>query len=197
MVSEPLGTRTAASLRLASGATTVKVRVGDLGNRLFRAETPEGSGVVPHGSAASLRLVPSNEPGSGAEVDVQLSNRVAWNLTLAGGANDESVDLRGAKLSGLRVTAGVSQLELWLPTPARATTVELSGGASGIRLHVPGGVPTQVSAAAGAGSVDLDGIASSGVPAGQVWTPSDWMEKPKHYDVKVLSGIGWLTLDRV
>jgi hypothetical protein len=201
VVSEPLGGRTSASFSLDSGATTVSVHTADLGNKLYRAATPDSSGMVPRGTisadSAELRLVPSNEPGSGAAVDLKLSNKVAWNLRLAGGATTETVDLRGIKLSGLRVTGGVGQLEIWLPPPTGQQTVEISGGASGVRLHLPAGTPTQVEARAGAGSLTIDGVVDSGIGAGQVWTPDGWTDEQKRYDVDLLAGVGWLTLDRI
>lgn len=200
-VSEPLGGRTSASFSLDSGANTVSVRTADLGNKLYRAATPNSSGMVPRGAlsgdSANLRLVPSNEPGSGAAVDLKLTNKVAWNVRLAGGATTETVDLRGIKLSGLRVTGGVGQLEIWLPRPTGQQTVEISGGASGVRLHLPAGTPTQVGARAGAGTMTIDGVVDSGVGAGQVFTPEDWNENQNRYDVTLLAGVGWLTLDRI
>lgn len=199
-VSESLGNRTAASLSLNSGANTIDVHTADLADKLYRVTTPDTSGVVPRGTmtgdVAQLRLVPSSEPGSGAAIDLRLTTKVAWKLRIAGGATTETLDLRGAKLSGLQVAAGVGQLEIWLPAPTGPTSVELSGGASGVRLHVPEGVLTQVTAAAGAGSVTVDGVVDSGVDTGAVWTPEGWADQQKHYDVRVLTGVGWLTLDR-
>jgi hypothetical protein len=197
VVSVPLAGQSAATLTLASGATTVGVHAADLGDRLYVAGTPANSGVVPRGTGTDLRLVPSNEPGSGAAVDLKVSTKVVWNLRLAGGATTETVDLRGAKLGSLAVTAGVSQLEIWLPVPTADTTIQVSGGASGVRLHVPAGVSTRVSARSGAGSVTIDGITHAGVGAGAVWAPDDWGGQQKHYDVDVSAGVGWLTLDRI
>jgi hypothetical protein len=199
-VTVPRENRTVATFSLVSGATTVRVRTADLGDELYRATTPKDSGVVPRnsstGAETELRLQPSNEPGRNSAVDITLTTRVRWTLRFAGGANTESLDLRGTRLTRLDVTAGTSQLEIWLPRPTAVTTAALSGGASSLQMHVPANVLTRVTARAGAGSVNIDGVENSGISPGQAWTPAGWAGQTARYDVDIRSGVGNATFTR-
>jgi hypothetical protein len=49
---------------------------------------------------------------------VLLDRRVRWQVRRSGGATDELLDLRGARLSGVDLAAGATGIELRLPAPA-------------------------------------------------------------------------------
>ena len=182
---------------VVSGATSVTVRAADLGSERVRASTPDGAGVAPvlgvDGDTVTVHLVQTGEPGPAA-VTVLLDRRVRWQVRMSGGATEETLDLRGVRLSGVDLDAGVTRVELRLPAPDRAVPVTMAGGASVFTLHVPAGVATGVRVGGGAGSTDVDGIRRTGLAGGTVVSTATG---PQRYDVDAVAGVSSLVLDRV
>ena len=186
----------AATVDLVSGATTVTVRTADLGRDRIRAVTPDGAAVAPvldaGGDSVTVHLVSTGEPGPSA-VTVLLDRRVRWQVRLSGGATDELLDLRGARLSGVDLAAGATRIELRLPAPDRAVPIRMAGGASELTVHMPAGVATGVRVGGGAGSAEVDGIRRTGLAGGTVLrTATD----PDRYDLDATAGVSALVLDR-
>jgi hypothetical protein len=183
----PLGDRTAASLHVDTGVQRIAVKVADLGDDLLRVDGARPQ-VTEDGDDVDVRL-------RGGSLQVTLTNRVTWSVTLSGGASGADVDLRGARLTRLDVTAGLDTAEVWLPSPSGAVTASLAS-ASRATVYVPPSVVTRVSTRSGAGTVDIDGVVTTGAAAGRVWTPDDWAGQPDRYDVVVQGGVGQLTVAR-
>jgi len=188
----------AATVDVVSGATTVTVRSEDLGGAdRVRASTPDGAGVAPvldtDGDTVSVHLVSTGETGPAA-VTVLLDQRVRWQVRMSGGATSQLLDLRGARLSRVDLTAGASTIELVLPVPDRAVPVRMAGGASEFTLQVPHGVATAVRIGGGAASTDIDGVRRTGLAAGTVLGTAS---NPHRYDVDTTAGVSTLTLERL
>jgi hypothetical protein len=186
----------AATVDLVSGATTVVVRIGDLGADRVRAETPDGASMAPEltvdGDTVAVHLVRTGEPGPAA-VTVLLDRRVRWQVRMSGGAVSQLLDLRGAQLSGVDLAAGATRIELRLPAPDRAVPVRMAGGATEFTVHVPAGVATGVRVGGGAASAEVDGVRRTGLAGGTVVaTATD----PDRYDVDATAGVSTLTVDR-
>jgi hypothetical protein len=131
------GTRTSASLKVASGTPVLEISVAKLGGTLLRASTPDGapvrpvlsgSGLIvlsladaPRGQGPSSDRGSSSGQGSGYPVQVVLNSAVTWSLDLAGGTEFSRVNLRGGKVGGIAVTAGSDVLDVSLPRPAGTT----------------------------------------------------------------------------
>jgi hypothetical protein len=186
----------AATVDVVSGATTVTVRAGDLGRDRIRALTPAGAAVAPvldaGGDTVTVHLVSTGESGPAA-VTVLLDRRVRWQVRMSGGATDELLDLRGARLSGVDLAAGATRIELRLPAPDRAVLIRMAGGASELTVHVPAGVATGVRVGGGAGSAEVDGIRRTGLAGGTVLSTAT---DPDRYDVDATAGVSTLVLDR-
>ena len=91
------GTRTSASLKVASGTPILEISVANLGGTLLRASTPDGAPVRPVLSGSDLIVLslagaPPGQGssgqgggrGSGYAVRVVLNSAVTWSLDLAG-----------------------------------------------------------------------------------------------------------------
>jgi hypothetical protein len=197
-LSVPLGSQRRASLAVLSGAASVTVTTAPLPGELLRASTPAGSGSVPGlavtGSAVRLTLRGSGAPGGPATIRVTLSSRVAWRLTLAGGASQTRVLLGGGRLRGADFTAGSSQITMRLPRPAGTVRIVLAGGASEVRVAVPASVPARLRLDDGAGSATLDGQARSGVAGGTVLTGPGWSAAADRYDIDAASGVSVISV---
>jgi hypothetical protein len=187
------------SFALVNGADVVRVRIGDLGGDRYEVSTPDGAKAAPavdvdgHEVVAGLHATDGTGP---ALVTVVLSSKVHWSVRLAGGANDESVDLTGGPGGDVDFSAGTSRASVALPTGRGTQRVALGGGAAQFDVRLAGDAPVRVAATGGAGSVTIDGVAHSGVAGGSMWTPDGWSTATDRYDIDAASGVSTLTVSR-
>ncbi len=188
-----------ADFELASGATSLTIHSGDVGGSLYRIATPPGGGLAPaavvSGDHVVAQLVSTGMNGP-STVDVTLSSAVAWTIHLDGGATAATVDMRDGGLAGLDFGAGVSRIDVTLPTEPGTLAVRMSGGSSEFTVHAPAGVPARVSLAGGGGSATIDGEAHTGIAGGTVFTPDGWAGATQRIDVDNTSGVSAFALDR-
>jgi hypothetical protein len=187
------------SFQLVSGADVVRVRVGDLGGARYELSTPDGSKVAPTAAVEGIDLVAGlRDTGRGgpAVLDVVLSDDVRWQIRLAGGAQDESVDLTGGRGGDVDLSAGTARASVVLPAAEGTQKVTLGGGASLLSVRVGGPAPVRVSARGGAGTVTIDGRSRTGVAGGSSWAQDGWDVAAARYDVDATSGVATLTVER-
>jgi hypothetical protein len=193
------GVNDVAAFELVNGADVVRVGVRDLGADLFRISTPDDAKVAPSVNVdrstviAGLRDTGLAGP---AVVIVELSDDVAWNVRLAGGATDESVDLTAGRGGNVDFSAGTSRAAVALPAAPGTQRVTMSGGASQFSVRLAGNAPARVAANGGAGSVTLDGETHTGVAGGSVWTPDNWTTATSRYDIDATAGVSTMTVAR-
>jgi hypothetical protein len=193
------GDGNASALELVNGADVVRVRVADLGSNRFEVSTPDGSKAAPsvdvHSGQATVGLHDTGKTGL-AVVNVVLDDSVRWQVRLAGGATDESVDLSGGAGGDIDFSAGTSRAAVVLPAAKGTQRVTLGGGANQFDVRLAGSAPARVTATGGAGSVTIDGDVHTGVPGGSIWTPSNWSAATDRYDIDATSGVSTLTVAR-
>jgi hypothetical protein len=193
------GVRDVATFELINGADVVRIGVRDLGADLFRVSTPDDAKVAPSVTAdrstvvAGLRDTGLAGP---AVITVELSDDVAWNVRLAGGATEETVDLTGGRGGNVDFSAGTSRAVVALPAATGTQRVTMSGGASQFAVRLAGNAPARVAAKGGAGSVTVDGETHTGVAGGSVWTPGDWAVADSRYDIDATAGVATMTVAR-
>jgi hypothetical protein len=200
------GTRTSASLKVASGTPVLQISVARLGGTLLRASTPDSAPVRPVLSGSELIVLSlagaprargsGSGQGSGYAVRVVLNSAVTWSLDLAGGTEFSRVNLRGGKVGGIAVTAGSDVLDVSLPRPAGTMPFLLAGGVSQFQLSLPGGVPAQVRVGGGASFVSVDDQNLTGVAGGTVLTPPGWATATSRFVIDATSGFSRLTVSR-
>ena len=187
------------SFQLFGGADVVRVRLGDLDGDLYELSTPDNSKAAPTASIEGTDLVAGlRDTGQGgpAVLTVVLSNDVRWQVRLAGGAQDQSVDLTGGRGGNVDFSAGTARAAVVLPAADGTQKVTLGGGASLLSVRLAGRAPVRVSALGGAGSVTIDGEVHTGVPGGSVWVQDGWDGAAARYDVDATSGVATVTVER-
>ncbi|HEX8632173.1 MAG TPA: hypothetical protein VF755_28775, partial [Catenuloplanes sp.] len=196
-VSAPRNGRDEASFDLVNGTTTVKLHTGDLGDDLFRVETPVGSDVLPRpveqGDRVQLHLVDSGEDGPGS-VDITLNSQVRWALRLTGGAAEHVIDMSEGELSGLEILGGATRVELNLPEPDGTMRVKMTGGVNEFAVGTPAGTPVRLRIGSGAAQVVLDGKTHRGIAPGRVFVPTRWGHADDRVELDAVAGVGTLTL---
>jgi hypothetical protein len=186
-------------LHVVNGADAVRVRVADLGDRLFEVSTPDDSKAAPAvdvtDSSVIVGLRDTGGPGP-AVVTAVLSDDVRWTVRLSGGAADELVDLIGGPGGDVDLTAGTSRAEVALPAARGTQRVTMTGGAGQLLVRLTGNAPARVAATGGAGTVTIDGQTRTGIPGGSMWTPQTWATATDRYDISASAGVSTLTVTR-
>jgi hypothetical protein len=192
--------RSAATLDVVSGTTSVEVSAGTLPGLLYRVRTPVGSGIRPLVTleGATLRV---GQTGDGVHtgvptIDVQLARGVRWTINLDGGATTETVNMEKGSLSALSFGAGVSMASVRLPAPVGTLTLTLAGGATQLLVAAPPGAPAEVKVAGGASQVSLDGLGHTGVAGGSVFSDPGWSSSYNRYAIDLLAGVSEFRLNR-
>ncbi|GIJ19961.1 hypothetical protein [Micromonospora lutea] len=188
-----------ATFVLLDGADVVRVVTADLGDDAYRVSTPRDASVRPAVSRTDGNLLTSlRDTGRDgpAVVEVVLAESLRWHVRLSGGAKEQHLDLRGARLDDVEFTAGADRIELTLPAPEGTQRTLLGGGANQVLVRLAGDAPVQVRAGGGAGSVTVDGVTHSGVAGGTIFTPPQWKSATDRYDIDATGGVATLTVDR-
>ncbi|GAA3270906.1 hypothetical protein Dvina_11530 [Dactylosporangium vinaceum] len=180
-----------ATLDLVTGATSVNMQAADLGDTLYRVDTPQTASVHDTGERIEVQVTDGN-----AEVTIQLNRDVTWAVRFTGGAQSNTADLRSLKhLASVEYVGGVSAIDVTLPTPTGTVPVRVDGGASAVRVIAPSGTPVRVQAAGGAGRVTVDGTEHSGVGAGGTFPSNGWDAAQNRYDVVAAGGVSAFTVE--
>lgn len=131
--------------------------------------------------------------GSGDEVALRLAPDVAWTLEISSSLDTLTADLGAGKLSDLTLAGGTRTIELTLPKPDGAVTIDQPGGAQDLAVHLPDGVGAQVDVTSGIGTATVDGKATQGVGSGTTLKTEPLGDD--RYELKVGGGLSTLTID--
>jgi DNA-binding MarR family transcriptional regulator len=85
-----------------------------------------------------------------------LNATIPWAIELTGGANRVEADLTGLDVSSFEMTGGADDIAISLGRPRGVVTIRFSGGANGVRIERPAGVPVIFRLSGGAGSIEFD-----------------------------------------
>jgi hypothetical protein len=192
--------RSAATLDVVDGSTSVVVTAGTPSGRLYRVHTPVGSGIRPLATfdGGTLRVAQTADGTHHGvpTIDIQLARGVRWRINLDGGATTETVDMQRGALSSLSFGAGVAMASVRLPSPVGTLTLRLTGGASQLLVVAPPGAPAQVDAVGGASQIRLDGASHTGVAGGSVFTEPAWAAARDRYRFDLTAGVSDFELSR-
>ncbi len=91
------------------------------------------------------------------DADIGLNESIPWSVDVRGGASMIDVDLRTLAVEALAVSAGGSEINVWLPRPAGLVPVRASGAGSSIQIRRPAGTAARARLRGGGSSLMLDG----------------------------------------
>jgi hypothetical protein len=195
------GSLDAATLDIASGATSVDMLASASTDQLVTAQTPATSSQRPTlaltpDHVAHLQLASSGAQGGPSVVTVALNPSVVWTIDLDGGATEERVNMSGGKLAAINLGAGTSRAVLTLPITHSAQLIRESGGASDLTVLVPKAAATKVECHGGAGSATIFGATHSGVAGGEVFTDPGYASASDRVDLELQGGVSSLVVRR-
>jgi hypothetical protein len=193
----PLLGRTGAYLTVRDAASRVQVTLATLPGLLYRITTPAGSGLAPAGTVrdghAEIQFRPTGQDGPD-DVRVVLNRAVRWNLRLAAGAGEGSLDLAAGRITRLEI-GGTGLIEAALPDPAGTVPITFTGGVGSAIVTAPA-APLRFGLADGTGSVVAPWTVRTGVPAGSTLTEPGWTTATRRYAISFRGGLGNLTVRR-
>jgi len=180
-----------ATLDLVSGSASVNMQGADLGDGLYRVDSPQIPAVHEIGDRIEVSVTDGN-----AAVTIQLNRNVKWDIRFTGGAQSSTADLRELKhLASIEYVGGVSAIEVSLPGPVGTVPIRLDSGANAVRITAPTAAPVRFKAGGGAGRVTVDGAEHSGVSAGSTFPSNGWDAAQNRYDVDAVGGISTVTVE--
>ncbi|HEV8173116.1 MAG TPA: hypothetical protein VGP91_05650 [Actinoplanes sp.] len=193
----PLDGRTKADFDLVAATTTVTMKTQDLGDELYKITSADDSGTAPSPVLADdrvqLHLTPDGD-GTSGRVEVLLSSKVRWALRFTGGADEQSVDLSGGRVSSIDVVGGARHFELSLPKPAGTVPVRVTGAVEDLSITSPKDSPVRVQVDSGAKTVAAGDRTLRDVRPGSTLTPKGWQVQNR-YDVDAAARITLLSVD--
>ncbi|HUK76785.1 MAG TPA: MarR family transcriptional regulator [Thermoleophilia bacterium] len=197
--SAPLAGVSLGRLELIKGAAKVTIRGDATLHELYRGHFDTPPEIKVDGGTVTIgqkrRFLPFD--WRGAKSEVRLNPAVPWEIVLKGGMWKLSADFRDMELRYLEVDSGASDVEVWLPAPAGAVSIRVSGGASKVRLHRPAGAALRAEVSGGASQLVLDGHAQHAASGrSRVETPG-FASATDGYDVRFSGGASQLVVDVV
>ncbi|MGX6602248.1 hypothetical protein ACWKSP_08970 [Micromonosporaceae bacterium Da 78-11] len=196
VVTAPLDNRNTASFELLAGANKVTVRIGELGDDLYRISTPEDAGIRPsptiRNDAVQLQVTRDGD-GTGGEIDVVLAAKVNWALRFAGYVQEEIIDFTEGKISGVEMVGAARRAELTLPKPAGTVPIKVAGAIEELTVTSPAGSPVRIQVGGGAQTVVAGNRTLRDVAPGSTLTPKDWATDNR-YDVSAVARVTSMTV---
>jgi hypothetical protein len=127
--------------------------------------------------------------GEGMGASLVLHPGVAWELVFHGGASQLDVDLGQGRVTGLEISGGASGVRLTLPTPDTIVPLRVRGGANELAVRRPAKVPIGVRVRGGVSGLQIDGR-HIGAVGGPISLDSDgWSTATAaRYDLELTGG---------
>ena len=204
--SAPIGDISQATLSVNYGAADLTIRAGSIGSDLYRArltyagnpapsawvDNATGTIHVDRGNRGPFQALPA---GAHEQVDLVLSNRVPWNVTLNTGASQQTIDLRGLTLTSVRINGGANSATIDLPQPSGHVPINVNGGARSLRIVAPSSAAVSMTASGGFNSMQCDGQSVGGFGR-QAWQSANYGSSADRFDVQFSGGASSVRLER-
>ncbi|HEX3825459.1 MAG TPA: hypothetical protein VHV79_13455 [Mycobacteriales bacterium] len=195
------GSTHVATLDVAGGANSVRITAADLPGKLVSVTTSPASGQRPvltavPGGIVNVQFASVGPGAASSVVDVVLDRSVVWRIDLAGGATSETVDMTGARLASLDLSAGASVENLTLPATSGTQVVREEGGASKLTVTMPSAAAARVDVHGGAGSLTIGRTTHTGIGGDQSFVDPTYSTAKDRLDLELQGGVSRVKLSR-
>jgi class 3 adenylate cyclase len=127
---------------------------------------------------------------------IVLDASIPWLIEATERVRRLTADLGALTLAGFEVTSGgAADVRLILPPPSGQVPVRFAGGAAGVTIHRPAGVPVGVRVRGGASRVRLDAQVFRAVGGEMRWDGPGFDDTADRYVVDLEGGVRDLTVD--
>jgi len=197
--SQPVGELSQAALEVdVGGASITMTGSSSLGDDLYRAHI-NYSGRKPSvsldRSSGEVRISQNGGgflfPSQRFTLDLQLSTKVPWGVTVNAGGTSETLNLAEVQVRSISLNTGGSSEDITLGQPHGSVPIQVNGGGLTVRLHRPDGTAASVRVSGGAVSLTFDGRHHGGIGSAEDSSGSG----PDIYDVQVSGGGVNVTMD--
>jgi len=127
--------------------------------------------------------------------ELELNPRRPWRFHVQAPTWKTVLDIGGLDVRGLHVDSGAAKLEVFLPHPAGAVPIQISGGVIEVRLHRPAGSAAVVDLSAGVVQVQLDDFSTRATVFDTHWETPNAPASPDRFEIRVSSGAVRVELD--
>jgi hypothetical protein len=194
--SAPLGSTRSGHLQIELGAVQLEVHADSSISDLYQARFGYPSGQSPQvqvdGGTVTVRGMGSSGfgfvPALRRTASITLNGSIPWDVQVGGGASQTQLDLRGVDLRSLSVDSGASHLDVQLPSPKGTVQVQISGGASDVKITRPSSVPVQARISGGASNLVVDNEEITTLGGNGVRTTPGYDSASNRYQVNVSGG---------
>jgi hypothetical protein len=191
--SAPIRGSSKGRLRFPRGAASVTVSAGTAMRELFWASfTGTKPRVSVAGNAVDISGARSFSPVTWRlqSAQIVLNDSIPWEIEVQGGAWRLTCDLRGLRVSAVRLEDGAGKVELHLPHPSGTVPIHFAGGASDISVHRPVGVPVRVAVQGRLGKLQVDGRSIEATDK-EPFQSAGFAREADRYDIEVV-GSGYV-----
>jgi hypothetical protein len=126
--------------------------------------------------------------------EITLSRSLPWTLVFGGGICGLRADLRDLTVTHVEIGGGASDSEMLLPEPHGIVRIRVAGGASGIRLHRPGGSAARIQVAGGASKLTFDEQRLGAIGGETRFARPGAEQAADRYDIEIGGGASALTI---
>lgn len=174
-------------LRFPRGAPLVTIRAGTATPELFWARfTGTKPAVRVVANAVDIIESRSFSPVTWRlqSAQIALNDSIPWEVEVLGGTWRLTADLRGLRLSMVKLEGGANKVNLRLPYPTGTVPIHFVGGATDISVLRPDRVAVRLGVNGGFGKVQLDGT-SIEVSDKQPFQSPGFARETNRYDIEI------------
>ncbi len=127
-------------------------------------------------------------------LQIDLNERVPWDVAIRGGASNLKADLRGLVLRQLELKGGANQVSFELPRAVSTVSVRVTGGANHLAFTRPKGVPARIQVSGGVSHLIIDRLELGAVGGTMRWESPDFASASDRYDLQISGGASHLSI---
>jgi len=130
------------------------------------------------------------------EMRIVLHPAVTWTLAIHGGLCAAAVDLTAGSVAYIEISGGCSEARFDLPVAKLATPIQISGGASRVRVHRPAETGVAFAASGGVATLRLDDDRFDAIGGAVQLSTRNLATSSTHYDLAITGGACDVAIER-